>query len=83
MRCDIAVKIWKYSKFWTAKKKPLTVAIVAALLNDNHVTVKRLYSEKAGKKYDTMVVLVDADNGFSDIEFLSVGNLAFSSASRH
>jgi len=57
-------KIWKESKFWTAKKKPLTASIVAALLKDGRVALKGLYSEKTGKKYDATVVLADTGDGF-------------------
>jgi len=57
-------KIWRESKFWTAKKKPLTAAIVAALLKNGRVAVKGLYSEKTGKKYDATVVLDDTGGQF-------------------
>jgi len=57
-------KIWKESKFWTAKKKPPTAAIVAALLKDGRVIVKGLYSEKSGKKYDATVILDDTGDGY-------------------
>ena len=57
-------KMWRNSKFWTAKKKPLTAAIVAALLKDGRVAVKGLYSEKTGKSYDATVILDDAGDGF-------------------
>ena len=57
-------KIWRDSKFWMAKKKPLTAAIVAALLKDGRVTLKGLYSEKTGKKYDATVILDDTGDGF-------------------
>jgi DNA topoisomerase-3 len=52
-------KMWKASKFWEAKRKPLTAAIVAALLKDGKACVKGLYSEKSGKKYDATVLLDD------------------------
>jgi DNA topoisomerase-3 len=55
-------KLWKESKFWTAKKKPLTAVIVAALLKDGRVAVKGFHSEKTGKKYDA-TVLLDDDGG--------------------
>jgi len=38
--------------------------IVAALLKDGRATVKGLYSEKTGKKYDATVILDDSGNGF-------------------
>lgn len=60
--CDF--KLWKDSKFWTAKKKPLTASIVAALLKDGRVSLKNLFSEKTGSKYDATVILDDTGNGF-------------------
>ena len=57
-------KIWRDSRFWTAKKKPLTAAIVAALLKDGRAPVKGLYSEKAGKKYDATIILDDSGDKF-------------------
>jgi DNA topoisomerase-3 len=58
-------KIWRESKFWTAKRKPLTVAIVSALLSDGKVKLTGLYSDKTGKTYDAVVILDDpkADGG--------------------
>jgi len=61
---DCGFKLWKESKFWTAKKKPLTAAIVTALLKDGRVALKGLFSEKTGKKYDAVVILDDSGNGF-------------------
>ena len=61
--CDSRVcgfKLWKESKFWTAKKKPLTGAIVAALLKDGRVALKDLHSEKTGKTYRATVILDDS-----------------------
>ena len=57
-------KLWKESKFWTAKKKLLTAAIVAALLKDGRVAAKGLYSEKTGKEYDATIMLDDAGGKF-------------------
>lgn len=64
-------KLWKKSKFWTAKKRPLTAAIVTALLNDGRIAMTGLYSEKTGRKYDATVVLNDSGEGFVNfkIEF--------------
>ena len=65
--CDTSIcgfKLWKASKFWTAKKKPLTAAIVTALLKDGQVPLKNLYSEKTDKKYDAVVVLDDTGDGY-------------------
>jgi DNA topoisomerase-3 len=65
-------KIWRESKFWTAKKKPLTSAIVTALLKDGCVAVNGFVSEKTGRMYDAMVVLNDTGVGFVNfkIEFI-------------
>ena len=65
--CDshtCAFKIWRESKFWSAKKKPLTAAIIAALLKDGRAAVKGFTSEKTGKQYDATVVLDDTGDGF-------------------
>ena len=51
--------IWKNNKWWAAKKKQPTKAVVSALLNDGRVRVTGLYSEKTGKTYDATVVLED------------------------
>ena len=51
--------IWKNNKWWAAKKKEPTKAVVSALLNDGRVRVTGLYSEKTGKTYDATVVLED------------------------
>ena len=50
-------KLWKDSKFWTAKKKPLTAPIVAALLKDGRVSLKGLRSERTDKEYNATVSL--------------------------
>ena len=51
--------LWKDSKFFTAKKKTLTKAIAAALLNKGRVKLTGCLSEKTGKAYDATVVLED------------------------
>ena len=51
--------IWKNSKWWAAKRKQPTKAIVAVLLKDGRARVTGLYSEKSGKTYDATVVLED------------------------
>jgi DNA topoisomerase-3 len=70
-KSDCGFKLFKDSKFWTAKKKPLTAAIVNKLLKDGRVSLKNLYSEKTGKKYDANVILDDTGNGYVNfkIEF--------------
>jgi DNA topoisomerase-3 len=57
-------KLWKQSKFWTAKKKPLTAAIVTALLKDGSVALTGLHSEKSDKMYDATVILDDTGGEF-------------------
>ena len=55
--CTFAM--WKNSKFFSAKKKNLTTTIAAALLTDGKVLLKGCHSEKTGKTYDAVVLLVD------------------------
>ena len=51
--------IWKENRFFTAKKKTVTKAIVMELLKNGKVPLKGCYSEKTGKTYDCVVVLDD------------------------
>ena len=51
--------IWKDSKWWSARKKQPTKAIVAALLKDGRARLTGCYSEKTGKTYDADVLLED------------------------
>ena len=70
-------KIWRESKFWTAKKKPLTAAIVTALLKDGQVDLKGLHSDKTGKKYDATAILDDTGDGYVNFK------LSFNNAAKH
>lgn len=56
--------IWKENRFFTAKKKAVTKAIVAELLKNGKVPLKGCYSEKTGKTYDCVVVLDDTGGQF-------------------
>lgn len=51
--------LWKNSKFFTVKKKQLTKAVAADLLNKGKVELKGCYSEKTGKIYDATLILDD------------------------
>lgn len=51
--------IWKDNKWWAAKKKKPTKAMVAALLKDGRTRITGCYSEKTGKTYDADVLLED------------------------
>ena len=57
-------KLWKESKFWTMKKKPLSATIVKSLLKNGRVKMTGLFSEKTGKKYDATVILDDSGEGY-------------------
>jgi DNA topoisomerase-3 len=72
---DCGFKLWKESKFWTAKKKPLTAAIVTRLLKDGKVALKDLYSEKTGKTYSAIISLDDDGGKFVNfaMEFIKNG----------
>ena len=51
--------IWKNNKWWAAKKKQPTKAVVMALLKDGRARITGCHSEKTGKTYDATVVLED------------------------
>lgn len=59
---DCGFVLWKNSRFFTAKRKPLTKQVAAALLKEGRVKLKGCYSEKHGTTYDTTVVLEDDGN---------------------
>lgn len=59
VRMILAICNLENNKWWAAKKKQPTKAVVSALLNDGRVRVTGLYSEKTGKTYDATVVLED------------------------
>jgi len=63
-------KIWRDSKFWTTKKKPLTAGIVSELLTHGRVALKGLYSGRTGKEYDATVLLDDTGDGFVNFKLL-------------
>ncbi|WP_249030204.1 DNA topoisomerase [Tannockella kyphosi] len=56
---DCQFAIWKENKFFTAKKKTVTKALVSELLSKGKSTLKGCYSAKTGKNYDCIVVLDD------------------------
>ena len=51
--------LWKNSMFFSAKKKQLTKAVAAALIQDGKVKLTGCWSEKTGKTYDATVLLDD------------------------
>lgn len=61
---DCGFALWKESKFFTAKKKTLTKAIAAELLNKGRAKLTGCYSEKTGKTYDAVIILDDAGGQF-------------------
>jgi DNA topoisomerase-3 len=68
--------MWKESRFWTAKKKPLTADIVASLLSVGGAAVKGLRSEKSGKLYDAIIVLDDTGTGYANYKLAFEGRAA-------
>ena len=60
--CSFA--IWKANKFFTAKKKTVTKAMVAELLKNGKVALKGCYSEKTGRNYDCTALLADSGGQF-------------------
>lgn len=51
--------LWKNSRFFEAKRKPLNKAVATALLQNGQVLLKGCYSEKTGRTYDATVLLAD------------------------
>jgi DNA topoisomerase-3 len=56
---DCGFKIWKDNRFFAAKRKAPTAALVTALLKYGKYAMTGLYSEKTGKTYDAVVVMDD------------------------
>ena len=61
---DCSFALWKESKFFTAKKKTLTKAIVTELLKKGKASLTGCYSEKTGKTYDAIIILDDTDGQY-------------------
>jgi DNA topoisomerase-3 len=64
--------IFKESKFFTAKKKKLTLSIAKALMKEGKIKLSGLHSEKSAKTYDAIIGLVehgDADR-YPDLKIL-------------
>lgn len=51
--------IWKSNRFFEAKGKPVSKALVQSLLKDGRANLKGCHSEKTGKLYDAVVILED------------------------
>ncbi len=51
--------LWKNSKFFSAKRKPLTKTVAEALLKGGRVQLSGCYSERSGKTYDAIAVMND------------------------
>ena len=56
--------LWKQDRFWTSRKKELTVKMAAELLERGRTSVKGLWSEKRGSTYDAVVVMEDTGEKF-------------------
>ncbi|KUE76682.1 DNA topoisomerase III [Ruthenibacterium lactatiformans] len=72
---DCGFAIWKENKFFTAKKKKPTAALVTELLASGRAKLSGCYSEKTGKTYDAVVVLDDDGGKYVNfkLEFASGG----------
>ena len=56
---DCRFALWKDSRFFSAKKKQLTKSAAASLLKDGRARLTGCCSERTGKTYDAVAVLVD------------------------
>ena len=72
---DCGFAILKENKFFTAKKKKPTAALVTELLAGGRAKLSGCYSEKTGKTYDAVVVLDDDGGKYVNfkLEFASGG----------
>lgn len=58
-RKDCGFALWKNSRFFEAKRKPLNKAVATALLQNGQVLLKGCYSKKTGRTYDATILLTD------------------------
>lgn len=67
--------IWKENKFFTAKRKKPTKALVMELLSTGRARLTGCYSEKTGKTYNATVVLDDTGGKYVSfkLEFDAAG----------
>ncbi len=72
---DCGFAIWKENKFFTAKRKKPTKALVTELLSTGRAKLTGCYSEKTGKTYDATVVLDDTGGKYVSfkLEFDAAG----------
>jgi len=61
--------LWRDNRFWASKKKEITKTVTAALLKEGRVSMTGLYSEKSGKSYDAVVVMVPGEKGGKYVNF--------------
>jgi len=66
---DCSFTMWKNDRFFESRKKALTKAIAAELLKNGKAKVKGLYSEKAGKTFDAVVLLADTGGKYVNYRF--------------
>ena len=66
---DCSFTMWKNDRFFGSRKKQLTKQIAAELLKNGKAKVKGLYSEKAGKTFDAVVLLADTGGKYVNYRF--------------
>jgi len=66
---DCSFTMWKNDRFFESRKKALTKQITAELLKNGKAKVKGLYSEKAGKTFDAVVLLADTGGKYVNYRF--------------
>ena len=66
---DCNFTMWKNDRFFESRKKALTKQIAAELLKNGKAKVKGLYSEKAGKTFDAVVLLADTGGKYVNYRF--------------
>jgi len=66
---DCLFTMWKNDRFFESRKKALTKQIAAELLKNGKAKVKDMYSEKADKSFDAVILLADTGGKYVNYRF--------------
>jgi len=66
---DCQFTMWKNDRFFESRKKSLTKQIAAELLKNGKAKVKDMYSEKADKSFDAVILLADTGGKYVNYRF--------------
>jgi DNA topoisomerase-3 len=66
---DCQFAMWKNDRFFESRKKALTKQIATELLKNGKAKVKDMYSEKADKSFDAVILLADTGGKYVNYRF--------------